>query len=73
MSLRPTFHAIREHHPSAGRLRLYARNVDVAIAHAGEDYLGFKLILDPTVPADRILVKDNKGELLSTVMLPGKA
>lgn len=71
-ALRPTLEAIRVHHVGAGRLRLYARNVDLAMAHAGPDYMGFKLIVNPSIPADRILVMDNKGGLLSTVMLPGK-
>lgn len=70
--LRPTLQAIREHHRTAGRLRLYARNVDLAVHHAGPDYLGFKLVIDPAIAADRILVRDNQGETLSTIMLPGK-
>lgn len=73
MSLRPTLEALRQGHDTRGRLRLYARNVDLATANLGaSEVAGFKVVLDPAMPTDRFIVRNNQGELLASVMLPGK-
>lgn len=74
MSLRPTIKRLLEDRPHGlGRMRLYARSVDIAMREIGADYLGCKVVINPTIPPDRLEIRGNKGELLSTIMIPGKA